>query len=42
MNHAQGGITGYEMQAVDEEIGQRLGQGREDAYQTLGYLLDAS
>ena len=29
MNHAQGGITGYEMQAVDEEIGQRLGQGRE-------------
>ena len=42
VDHPEGGIAGYEMQAVDDEVGERFGQWREDADQVAGYPFDAS
>ena len=42
VDHPEGGIAGYEMQAVDDEVGERFGQRWENADQVAGYPFDAS
>ena len=42
VDHPEGGIAGYEMQAVDDEVGECFGQWRENADQVAGYPFDAS
>ena len=42
MDESEGGVSGDEVQATHDEVGEGFGKGRQQAHQGLGQLLDGA
>ena len=42
MDESEGGVSGDEVQATHDEVGEGFGKGRQQAHQSLGQLLDGA